>query len=698
MIFLIQYQRSLSAKNKTVRLGWLFVMIGCISAETRGQSTDTLLIRQLAPVTVSSTRLEINEKRLPAALTVLGGGRIQIGQPQLSLFESLGGVAGLFAQNPDNFSQDLRISIRGFGARAAFGIRGIRLVIDGIPESTPDGQADVDNLDMGAMRRLEVMRGPSSGLYGNAAGGVLNFQTETAAEMPLLEGQATVGSYGLRSYRFKTGIQRKKFQYVFIASRNQSEGYRALSRMESTILNLKLRYDFDSLTRLSVLVNYGNSPVADDPGGLTLQQATENRRQAHPNNVRFLAGESVAQGRIGITFEKTMGNHLIFARAFGTKRDFANYLAFQAAGAGTINRTFAGGSFQYQFSQKFDLIGYRFRLGIDAEAQDDTRRRFDNLIGERGKLTFDQLESFRNVAAYVTQELTYQKITMLVGLRSDGIRLRATDHFLTDGDQSGKRQFNRVNPSLGISLEASSKVNIYTNLGTSFETPTMSELSNNPTGTGGFNSELNPQQAVNYEIGAKTYFNHRLRTDLALFDVEVKDELVPYQITGQAGRVFYRNAGRSRRQGVELSLNAILAKGLTLFSNYTYSDFRYREYQTTAGKFDGNVLPGIPKHAAQAELRYFMQAGLFAIAQVRHASQLYADDANAVTANGYTVLNLRLGGQKTWGKMHIEPFVGVNNLMDVLYFQNVQINASANRYFEPSQGRFWFGGLKVGIK
>jgi len=678
------------------QISFLFL---CLSSTiTIAQKKDTLKTISLAPVSVISTRIEINEKRLPAALTVLDGGRIQIGQPQLSLFESLGGIPGLFAQNPDNFSQDLRISIRGFGARAAFGIRGIRLIVDGIPESTPDGQADVDNLDMGAMRRLEVMRGPSSGLYGNAAGGVLNFQTENATEMPLIEGQATVGSYGMRSFRVKTGFHKKKFQYVFIASRNQSEGYRERSQMESTILNLKLRYNFDSLTHLSILANYGDSPIADDPGGLTAAQILENRQQAHPNNLKFMAGESVAQGRVGIIFEKTMGRHLLFARAFGTKRDFANYLAFQNAGAGSINRSFAGASLQYQFSQKFDLMNYRFRVGVDIESQGDTRRRFDNLIGTRGKLTFDQLESFKNFAAYVTQELTYGKATVLVGLRSDAIRLKASDYFLTDGDQSGTRQYNRLNPSVGFSLEASSKVNFYTNIGTSFETPTMSELSNNPTGTGGFNPDLNPQQATNYEIGVKTYFSQRFRTDIALFDVEVQNELVPYQITGQAGRVFFRNAGSSRRQGIELSFNANLVKGLTLFSNYTYSDFRYLDYQTTTGKFDGNILPGIPKHAAQAELRYFTPSGLFAIVQVRHASQLYADDANAVNANGYTVVNLRLGMQKTIGKIQVEPFVGVNNLLEATYFQNVQINAAANRYFEPAQGRFWFGGIKIAVK
>jgi iron complex outermembrane receptor protein len=662
------------------------------------QQKDSLKTLSLAPVTVTTTRLETNEKRLPAALTVLDGSRIQIGQPQLSLFESLGGVAGLFAQNPDNFNQDLRISIRGFGARAAFGIRGIRLVVDGIPESTPDGQADVDNLDMGAMRRLEVMRGPSSGLFGNAAGGIISLQTDNAADMPLVEGQATVGSYGFRSFRIKTGGQKGKFQYVFIGTHNQSDGYRGNSRMESSIFNLKLRYDFDSLTRLSILANYGTSPEADDPGGLTLAQVNENRRQAHPNNLRFLASESVNQGRIGIIFEKRMGKSLIFARVFGTKRDFANYLAFQAAGAGTINRAFAGASWQYQYTQQFGELNYRFRLGTDFETQADTRRRFDNLTGTRGKLTFDQVESFKNIAAYITQELSFRKATLLTGLRSDAIRMKAEDAFLSDGDQSGKRQYSRLNPTLGVSYELSSKVNVYTNLGTSFETPTLSELSNNPSGTGGLNPELTPQRATNYEIGAKTFLSPRVRVDVALFNINVKDELVPYQITGQPGRVFYRNAGSSRRQGIELSFNTVLAKGLSLFSNYTYSDFKYKTYKTTAGEFDGNILPGIPKHAAQAELRYFLPSGLFAIAQVRHASDLYADDANAVTANGYTNLNLRIGGAFRAGRLGIEPFVGVNNLLNTIYFQNVQINAANGRYFEPAQGRFWFGGAKINIQ
>lgn len=211
MIISIKKQQGLGIK---IALSFSLLLLIRIDS-ANAQKKDTVLLRQLAPVTVTATRLEINEKRLPAALTVLSGGRIQIGQPQLSMFESLGGVAGLFAQNPDNYTQDLRISIRGFGARAAFGIRGIRLYVDGIPESTPDGQADVDNIDMGAMQRLEVMRGPSSGLFGNAAGGVISLQTDNVAQMPLAEVQGTVGSYGMRSWRFKMGVQQKNFKWYW---------------------------------------------------------------------------------------------------------------------------------------------------------------------------------------------------------------------------------------------------------------------------------------------------------------------------------------------------------------------------------------------------------------------------------------------------------------------------------------------------
>lgn len=680
---------------------YLFFLFFLFHAVAFSQS-DSLRTQSLAPVTVTTTRLETKETQIPMAMTVLSGSRIKTGNQQLSLFESLGAVPGLFSQNPDNFGQGLRLSIRGFGARAAFGIRGIRLVVDGIPESTPDGQAEVGNIDPSLISRLEVVRGPSSSLYGNAAGGVISITTDNAADLPLIELKASTGSFGFRNLTLKTALQKNKLSYVLSATHNQVEGYRANSQMQNTILNAKFRYDFDSLTSLKLLLNYANSPTDNDPGGLTAAQVTENRQQAQPNNLKFGAGKQYEQGRLGLVFEKKIGHHLLFVRGFVTKRTLANFLAFQAAGAGAVDRVFGGGSLQYQFSYNKNALSYRLRAGFDAENQNDTRRRFDNIAGERSKMTFDQLEQFKNTALFLTQDIAIGRTNLLAGVRYDNIKQQVTDSFLTDGDQSGTKSFQVINPIFGITKQFGKQSSIYANLGTSFETPAMSELSNNPSGVGGFNPDLRPQRATNFEIGTKLFIYKRLRVDMALFNVNVRDELIPFQIVGQAGRVFYRNAGESVRKGLELGLTALIAKGLTLYGSYTYSDFRYKTYQTIVGKFDGNALPGIPKQTGYAELRYFNQSGFYAIGQVRNASDFFADDANAITANGYTITNFRVG--KSFGghqlkdkKSSVELFIGLNNAFDVQYFQNIQINASGGKYFEPAVGRYWFGGMKLGL-
>ncbi len=674
-----------------------------LSSLVYGQ-TDSLQTQQLAPVVVISTRLETKETQIPIAMTVLDGNRIKTGNQRLSLFESLGAVPGLFAQNPDNYGQGLRLSIRGFGARAAFGIRGIRVVVDGIPESTPDGQAEVGNIDPSHIGSLEVVRGPSSSLYGNAAGGVINLTTDNATDLPLIELKASTGSFGFRNLTIKTALHKNKFQYVLSATHNQSEGYRANGQMKNTILNSKLRFDFDSLTSLKLLINYANSPTDNDPGGLTAAQIIENRQQAQPNNLKFGAGKQYEQGRVGLVFEKKTGNHLLFARGFVTKRTLSNFLAFQVAGAGSVDRVFGGGSVQYQFSYNKNKVSYRIRVGLDVENQNDTRRRFDNLAGERGKMTFDQLEQFKNTALFLTQDMSIGKITFLAGVRYDNIKQQVTDNFLIDGDQSGMKSYRVINPTLGIVQQLGQRSSIYANTGTSFETPSMSELSNNPSGVGGFNADLKPQRAANLEVGTKLFIKNRLRIDIALFSINVQDELVPFQITGQAGRVFYRNAGASKRKGIEIGITSIITKGLTFHGAYTYSDFRYKNYQTTVGVFDGNALPGIPKQTAYGELRYFNRTGFYAIGQARNASNFFADDANVITASGYTLTNFRIGkvwksiGQKKKPLSHslnIEPFLGLNNAFDVQYFQNVQINASASKYFEPAMARYWFGGIKV---
>jgi iron complex outermembrane recepter protein len=659
------------------------------------QNDSTIRSKELQPVTVSSSRFTAKDIQTPMSITVIDQSRIQIGQSKMSIFESLGAVPGVFAMNSENFNQDLRISIRGFGARAAFGIRGIKVIVDGIPESIPDGTSKLGNLDVGTMERMEIIKGPSSGLYGNASGGVISIFTENPTS-PFAEIQTQIGAYGLQRYQFKAGQTVNKLTYFVSASRLTSTGFRDHSALERNFFNGKLIYNFSENIKLTFLANHVSSPKAEDAGGLTQADIDKNRRQARQQNIDFDASETFKQSRVALIYDqKINAKHAINARVFYLNRDFNSKQALEASGQIAFQRTFAGGGFNYQFTTN----KYRLKMGLDLENQQDNRQRYDNKKGgERSTLRLDQDEEFRNIGVFLLQELNIlPQLKLSLNTRFDDIQLKISDKFLSDGNQSATQSFQRFSPMVGLSFSPTLSSAIYTNISTNFETPSLNELSNNPLGTGGFNPNLNPQKSRNYELGYKGILGKKFRADVSLFYIEVEDEIVPYQLVGQVGRTYFRNAGLSERKGLELGLTYKILAGLTTYFNYTYSDFQYKSYQTTAGKFDGNILPGIPKHNIYGEIRYFPRMGIYAIAQVRSISKIYADDANSAQNEGYVTVNLRAGYQYKIGNLQIEPFVGVNNLLNEIYNANVQINATANRYFEPAQGSFLFGGLAVRI-
>ncbi len=664
------------------------------SAIIFAQSDTTTTSKELEPVTISSSRFITKDIQTPFSITVIDQSRLQIGQSKISLFESLGAISGVFAMNSENFAQDLRISIRGFGARASFGIRGIKIISDGIPESIPDGTAKVGNLDVGTMERMEVIKGPASGLYGNASGGVISLFSENAKEH-FAEFQANLGTYGLQRYQFKTGQEIGKVMYFVSASRLLSTGYRDHSSIERNFLNGKLIYNFTDKNKLTFLANYIDSPRAEDPGALIQSEIDKNRQQARPQNITFDASETFKQKRIALIYDHIFSpKHQINARGFYLNRDFSNKQALQASGQIAFNRDFSGGGFNYQFTTK----NYRLKIGLDLENQRDNRQRYDNLLGKEGALKLDQIEEFRNIGVFLLQEFTIiPKLKLSVNTRFDDIRLQIMDNFLSDGNQSATQSFQRFSPMAGLSFSPTLSQAIFANISTNFETPSLNELSNNPAGLGGFNPDLNPQKSRNYEVGYKGILGKKFRADISLFYIEVEDEIVPYQLPNQVGRTYFRNAGLSERKGLEMGLTYKIRAGLTAYFNYTYSDFQYKNYVTTAGKFDENTLPGIPKNNIYGEIRYFPRIGIYGIAQVRSISKLYADDANLTTNNGYTTVNLRVGYRKQLKHLAIEPFIGINNLFNEIYNANVQINATANRYFEPASGSFVFGGMTVRV-
>lgn len=675
-----------------VHAAWLLAVI-VIGGVVHAQDAP-----ELQTIRVTSRPIGEDLVKVPAAVGVVDRTVIQDGRQQLALDEALVRIPGLFLQNRYNFAQDLRIASRGFGARSNFGIRGLKVFVDGIPATLPDGQTAVDSIDLGSTARVEVLRGPASWLYGASAGGAIHIRTEEGPEQPFVEGRVSFGAYGFERYQFKAGGRAGPLDYLVSLSRFELDGYREQSRTRTSLLNSRFRYTIDESSDLSLIVNAVDSPRADDPGGLTREQVREDRRQASARNLLFDAGENLDQQTLGVVYRKSFGlRHAIAARGHLVRREFENRLPFTNGGSVDLDRWFGGGGLGYSYASEVLGHGNRLALGFDVDAQRDERKRFDNREGSKGPLRFDQDEDVTALGFYVQDQLELDgDVALTVGARYDRVEFRVDDHVLSDlgGDGSGHVIFHEFSPAVALLWSPFAGLQVYGNLSTSFETPTTTEFAN-ASGGGGFNRSLDAQTATNYEIGAKGLLPGRLRYGLALFWIDVKDELVPFELPDMSGRSFFRNAGRSTRRGVEFELILEPVRGLTAALAYTYSDFTFDRFRTGLDVFDGNRLAGIPRDQIYGEISYRHPSGLSAAWEVLYVGGRYADDANRVRSSAYAVSSLRLGQRVRVGGLEIAPFVGVNNLFDETYDDNVRINAFGGRSFEPAPARNVYGGLRI---
>jgi len=651
---------------------------------------DSIPIISIDSVIINASRLAEPQLILPLASTKLSFIETQNIRQQLSLQDYLQEIPGLFSLNANNFSQDLRVSIRGFGSRSAFGIRGIKILVDGIPETTPDGQGQIDNLNLGIIKDIEVIRGPSSTLYGNASGGVISIQTMDLVKEDFFKGAMTVGSYDFQKFQFLSGFQRKKSTYIFQGSQTKTNGYRNQSGFKNNSFNAKIKYRLSEKSKLNFNINYTDSPKAEDAGGLTLDELNSNRRQARQRNIDFKTEEFVSQFKIGSNFEYDLNKKMTFATyGFFSYRDFYGRLPFEFGGIVDLNRNYFGNG----SSMNFNAENNKLKIGYDWAIQNDHRSRFRNLEGEQGDKTLDQLERFSTIGVYALNHYSIGKFLIRAGVRYDGNTLKADDNFLDNGDDSGSINLNAFNPSLGVSYKLSSKATLFTGFSTSFETPALSELSSNPEDIGGFNEALKPQKAHNYEIGYRS-ITDKQRFEAVLFYIHTKDDLVPFELEEFPDRTFFRNAGSTNRKGLELSYQRNLTNKFKLSTVYTYSDFEYDTYSIPSGDFKGKALPVIPKHKGLVSL-LFQGKKLTAKVEANYIGSLYTNDANSVEVQGYSVINVNLGYKTKLGTLEVSPFFGINNLFDSNYNDNIRINAFGGRYYEAAPGFNVFGGLRV---
>jgi iron complex outermembrane recepter protein len=654
-------------------------------------------------VEVRASRMGQTLADLAGAASVVGRQDIQLGRQQFALDESLNRVPGMFSQNRYNFAQDLRISLRGFGARANFGIRGIRVFVDGIPSTVTDGQSVIDDIELGAIERIEVIRGPSSSLYGSASGGVISMYTESGTPEPFGEARFTLGEFDQQKYHLKTGGEFDKLNYFLSASYLSYEGFRDHSELRQGTLNSKFTYDINENSDLQIVFNAMNSPTREDPGALTFADAIADPSQAQARNVASNSGEDIDQQKFGWTYNLDLGGrHQITLRNYYVWRDFQTFLPIGTHipfvsddGVVAFDRFFYGGGAQYTFTTELFGRPNQFSVGIDVDRQEDDRQRFLNDAGIKGALAFDQREEAEAIGVYFRNIFAItDTLQLTVGGRYDTVELAVDDKYLANGDQSSKLDFDEFNPTVGLNWNAWGNINLFANYATSFETPTFTELANPArnlgVNLGGF-SNVSAQTADSFEIGMRGAINEHINLDLAYFTMTVDDEVT--NISNVGNRSFFENAD-TERQGVEAAAVFDVFAGLQLTTTYTWTDCEFDKFVTRPAT-EGNKLPGIPEHQFYAEVAYTHGSGLYAVWDIIYVGRFFANNANTVRAGRYQVANLRFGRDFEFGKTTVGPFVGINNLFNEDYFANVRLNAFGGRAFEPGPDRNIYGGVSV---
>lgn len=653
---------------------------------------------ELEPILITAPRLERSLLDVPAAVDRVDARAIHQGNSGLTLDESLRGVPGLFLQNRYNFAQGLRISTRGFGARAPFGIRGIRIRVDGFPETLPDGQSQTDAIDLDSTERIEVIRGPAAVAYGNAAGGVIDITTadgRDTSRSPVLS--TDLGSDRLRQAGVRLGGSEGNWAHHISASALRFDGHRDHSETDQRRLNAKVTRTFDRERELQTVLTLLDNPFTEDPGGLTADELADDRTAAAPDAEPLNAGQTAEQQRLGLRWrDRNAADGELSLRGFYTRRDFEQQLPFPGSSLLGYQRDFFGLGAEYANRTRVAGRPLDWMIGADLDRQIDDRFRFAvDGSGSVQSRTADERQQATAAGLFVQADLGFSdRFDLSAGLRFDRVRFTIDDHLIADGDDSGARRFDETSASLGALYTLTPAHRLYGNVSTAFETPTFTEFAD-PDGSGGFNPDIEPQQALNRELGLRGRFGGRLRYDLAVFRVDVRDELISFQ---QNDRDFFENAGRTRRDGLELGLDWIATDRLTLAAAWTWSDYRFERFIDRDGNdFGGNRLPGLPEHHLHLEADWQAADGRWARLEARLIDEVFADNANNVRVDDYATLDARLGRSWHRGGGRLEAWFGIDNLTDTEYIANVRINANGGRYFEPAPGRSLRAGIEYGF-
>ncbi len=592
--------------------------------------------------------------------------------------------AGLWITNSENQAQDNRMSIRGFGSRSAFGIRGVKIILDGIPLTTPDGQSQVDNIPFELIENIEVLKSLSSTRYGNASGGVVTINTFSVLTDKISIG-TLIGSHGHKKTQGTYSSSKGSSSTIINVSQQESDGYRDHSSYLNKSLFFKHATKFQNIN-LKFNLLYFDSPYAFDPGGLTIESVDENRSQARDRNVLYNSQESVKQLQTGLALDWNTKIGQVNSNIYYCNRDFVGLLPFTYGGYVELDRDFSGA----EFSLKNRSKSFEWMIGTSIQNQADDRKRFENNEGEKGVKVLDQIESFKSFGVFALGSYNKSKYSIQAGLRYDRHEISLDDYILDIGiDQQYidySKSLSAFSPSLGFVYSLSKNRELYINYGYAYETPSLSELSANPNGTG-FNENLFPMISSGFDLGFRKK-SQNLSYSITAFYIDTKDEIVRYELEGFEGMNFYRNLGTSKRLGAELEASYNLGKPGLLNASYTQAKYKF-ENQGVSGD-----LAGIPKSNFSLEWLYVYK-NLDLKLDLKYVNSLFADNNNGVKAPSYLLSNIALKNKVNFKGVLLDIGLHIRNLFDEKYYDNIRANAFGNRFYEPASLRQFILSIKT---
>lgn len=713
-------------------------MVGLISVSIPLFADETEQTSKIvtAPVVVTATRTEQNSFDLPMSIDVTDAEQIQEGQLKVNLSESSARVPGVVINNRNNPAQDLAIQIRGFGARSAFGVRGVRLYADGIPMTMPDGQGQTGTFNLDAADRVEYLRGPFSALYGNSSGGVVQIFTKDGEKVPTLSGGITFGSDNTRRESLGLSGSGEGFDYVVNANTYRSDGYRDQSYTRRDTLNAKINFQLKEDTKLSIVATALDQPDNKDPQGLTLAQLKTDRKQAGTNSELFSTRVSKSHQQVGATLE-----HIITAddtarlMVYYGKRDNEQFQSVSVAaqttapgnersggGVAVIDRSFGGVDARWTHKGEVANKPYNFTVGLNYDKMSDDRTGYENFIGStlgvKGKLRRDENNTVSNFDQYAQASIDLlPKWSVTGGVRHSRVSFKTKDYYIAtgNGDDSGSVTFTNTTPVLGTVYKVTDSLNLFANAGESFETPTFVEMAYNPNyDKSGLNLDLKPAKSRQYEVGAKAFLGTSTLVNLAFFKIDTDDEIVT--ASSQGGRTTYRNVPTSERKGMELSLDSALPHDVRVYMAYTLLDAKFTDAFTACkvpfpngtscrfgipGDFEtiasGSKIPGTYRYNLYGEVSWkYQPLGFNTALEMRKSSDtnVSLNPADG-SADGYTVFNWRGGFTQQLNNWKLSEFVRIDNITDREYVGSVRVADGNERFYEPAPGRTWLLGLNA---